>query len=68
MGGAVYGITTPESINERAHGLHYISMNFRIPPFIPMQGLSSDKFHHNLQITIRAIIRRKRNEDIGGNP
>ena len=66
-GGAVYGITTPESINERAHGLHYISMNFRIPPFI-MQGLSSDKFHHNLQIIIRTIIRRKRNEDIGRNP
>ena len=45
------------SINERAHGLHDIGMNFRIPTLIPMQGLSSDKFHHNLQIIIRTIIR-----------
>ena len=43
-------------------------MNFIIPPFIPIQGLSSDKFHHNLQIIIRTIIRRKCNEDIGRNP
>ena len=55
--GAVYGITTPKLINEWAHGLHDISMNFRIPPFIPMQGPSSDKFHHNLQIIIRTITR-----------
>ena len=60
--------TTPESINERAHGLHDIGMNFIIPLFTPIQGLSSDKFHHNLQIIIRTIIRRKRNEDIGRNP
>ena len=28
---------------ERAHGLHDIGLNLRIPPFIPMQGLSSDR-------------------------